>query len=183
MVLCTLPAYYSFSVNLEQLSGKPLSSLRQCLQWHLGMKFGKRLASEASRRWRPFYLDYKTVKRAIQHDVRARGLTSTALTAQEAVTVCMLCMQHLMNATCSPADPFGAQFAEAIQQELERINAFYSEQEQQLEVVTKLASQHELLVFAMVFNPQPRHFDSPMAAGCIGRPSARWPDIVRSTPF
>ncbi|KAL0039408.1 hypothetical protein WJX79_007128 [Trebouxia sp. C0005] len=66
------------------------------------MKFGKRLASEASRRWRPFYLDYKTVKRAIQHDVRAR-------------------------------DPSGPQFAAAIQQELERINAFYSEQEQQLE--------------------------------------------------
>ncbi|KAL0044617.1 hypothetical protein WJX82_002935 [Trebouxia sp. C0006] len=66
------------------------------------MKFGKRLASEASRRWRPFYLDYKTVKRAIQHDVRAR-------------------------------DPCGPQFGAAIQQELERINAFYSEQEQQLE--------------------------------------------------
>lgn len=45
----------------------------QCLQWRFQMKFGKRLASEASRRWRPFYLDYKTVKRAIQHDVRARG--------------------------------------------------------------------------------------------------------------
>ncbi len=66
-------------------------------------------------------------------------------------------MQQLMNATCSPADPFGPQFSAAIQQELERINAFYSEQEQQLEVVTELASQHEPLVFAMVLNPQPRH--------------------------
>ena len=54
------------------------------------MKFGKRLASEASRRWRPFYLDYKTVKRAIQHDVRARGLTSTAFTAQNLATKNML---------------------------------------------------------------------------------------------
>lgn len=49
---------------------------RVSLQVGLSMKFGKRLASEASRRWRPFYLDYKTVKRAIQHDVRARGQSS-----------------------------------------------------------------------------------------------------------
>ncbi|KAA6419636.1 MAG: CTD small phosphatase 2-like [Trebouxia sp. A1-2] len=77
------------------------------------MKFGKRLASEASRRWRPFYLDYKTVKRAIQHDVRAR-------------------------------DPSGPQFAAAIQQELERINAFYSEQEQQLETFNTAARLHLL---------------------------------------
>lgn len=68
-----------------------LWKLRQwCLQWHLGMKFGKRLASEASRRWRPFYLDYKTVKRAIQHDVRARGLIPTALDTQDVATDCML---------------------------------------------------------------------------------------------
>ena len=37
------------------------------------MKFGKRLALEAARRWRPFYLDYKACKRAIQQDVNARG--------------------------------------------------------------------------------------------------------------
>ncbi len=54
---------------------------------------------------------------------------------------------------CSPADPSGPQFAAAVQQELERINAFYSEQEQQLEVVTKVASKHGPLVFAVVLNP------------------------------
>ena len=37
------------------------------------MKFGKRLAAEAARRWRPYYLDYKACKRAIQQDVHALG--------------------------------------------------------------------------------------------------------------
>jgi len=37
------------------------------------MKFGKRLALEAARRWRPSYLDYKACKRAIQQDVNACG--------------------------------------------------------------------------------------------------------------
>lgn len=37
------------------------------------MKFGKRLAAEAARRWRPYYLDYKSCKRAIQQDVLAEG--------------------------------------------------------------------------------------------------------------
>jgi SPX domain protein involved in polyphosphate accumulation len=37
------------------------------------MKFGKRLAAEAARRWRPYYLDYKACKRAIQQDVHANG--------------------------------------------------------------------------------------------------------------
>ncbi len=65
------------------------------------MKFGKRLASEASRRWRPFYLDYKTVKRAIQHDVRARGLTPTARNPQD-----VLGMQQLLNAVMLTCRPF-----------------------------------------------------------------------------
>jgi len=33
------------------------------------MKFGKRLALEAARRWRPFYLDYKACKQ----DVNSAG--------------------------------------------------------------------------------------------------------------
>jgi SPX domain protein involved in polyphosphate accumulation len=37
------------------------------------MKFGKRLAAEASRRWHSFYLDYKALKRALQVDVEAEG--------------------------------------------------------------------------------------------------------------
>lgn len=37
------------------------------------MKFGKRLAAEASRRWRGSFLDYKAIKRAIQLDVECRG--------------------------------------------------------------------------------------------------------------
>lgn len=37
------------------------------------MKFGKRLAAEASRRWRPFYLDYKALKRALARDVSNKG--------------------------------------------------------------------------------------------------------------
>ncbi|KAK9836188.1 hypothetical protein WJX81_007747 [Elliptochloris bilobata] len=50
------------------------------------MKFGKRLALEAARRWRPFYLDYKACKRAIQQDVNARdasGRTFEAVLCQE----------------------------------------------------------------------------------------------------
>jgi SPX domain protein involved in polyphosphate accumulation len=43
------------------------------------MKFGKRLAAEAARRWRPYYLDYKACKRAIQQDVTAKGLLPTNL--------------------------------------------------------------------------------------------------------
>ncbi len=37
------------------------------------MKFGKRLAAEAARRWRQHYLDYKVVKKAIQDDVVSLG--------------------------------------------------------------------------------------------------------------
>ena len=37
------------------------------------MKFGKRLLAEAERRWLPYYLDYKALKRAIQADVDAKG--------------------------------------------------------------------------------------------------------------
>ncbi|KAK9814688.1 hypothetical protein WJX72_009831 [[Myrmecia] bisecta] len=36
------------------------------------MKFGKRLSSEAARRWKPFYFDYKNVKRAISADVQSK---------------------------------------------------------------------------------------------------------------
>ncbi|KAK9844379.1 hypothetical protein WJX74_001674 [Apatococcus lobatus] len=39
------------------------------------MKFGKRLAAEASRRWRGSFLDYKAIKRAIQLDVECRDAT------------------------------------------------------------------------------------------------------------
>lgn len=38
------------------------------------MKFGKRLAAEAARRWRDQYYDYKVTKRAIQEDIAANGM-------------------------------------------------------------------------------------------------------------
>jgi len=38
-----------------------------------GMKFGKRLAAEAARRWLDHYLDYKEQKKAIQDDIAAGG--------------------------------------------------------------------------------------------------------------
>ena len=41
------------------------------------------------------------------------------------------------------ADPLGRQFATALQQELERINAFYIEQEQELEVTTSPRCRHD----------------------------------------
>jgi len=85
--------------------------------------------------------------------------------------------------SCSPADPSGPQFAAAIQQELERINAFYSEQEQQLEVVTKLASKDGPEVFAIVLNPQTKHLTILLVAGCTGRPSTQQPDFVCSVPL
>jgi SPX domain protein involved in polyphosphate accumulation len=37
------------------------------------MKFGKRLISEAARRWGAEYLDYKAVKRALKSDLSAGG--------------------------------------------------------------------------------------------------------------
>lgn len=37
------------------------------------MKFGKRLTSEAARRWGTEYLDYKAVKRALKEDLRQGG--------------------------------------------------------------------------------------------------------------
>jgi len=37
------------------------------------MKFGKRLLSEAERRWMAYYVDYKALKRAIQSDIVRQG--------------------------------------------------------------------------------------------------------------
>ena len=37
------------------------------------MKFGKRLTSEAARRWGSEYLDYKAIKRALKEDLRQGG--------------------------------------------------------------------------------------------------------------
>ncbi len=65
--------------------------------------------------------------------------------------------------SCLPADPCGPQFAAAIQQELERINAFYSDQEQQLEVVTMLSSSDEVGVCYRL-QLTDKAFDSPV--GC-----------------
>lgn len=39
------------------------------------MKFGKRLAAEAARKWRPFYLDYKVLKAAIAEDVASKDVS------------------------------------------------------------------------------------------------------------
>lgn len=36
------------------------------------MKFGKRIAAEAARRWTPFYFDYKSAKKAIKGDIAAQ---------------------------------------------------------------------------------------------------------------
>ena len=37
------------------------------------MKFGKRLASEAARRWSDSYFDYKAIKKAIKDDIDNKG--------------------------------------------------------------------------------------------------------------
>ena len=47
------------------------------------MKFGKRLAAEAARRWLDHYLDYKEQKRAIQDDIAAGGKYWTACFATD----------------------------------------------------------------------------------------------------
>ena len=48
------------------------------------MKFGKRVASEASRSsHQQHFLDYKACKRAIQQDVLANGVPQTAHTLPE----------------------------------------------------------------------------------------------------
>ncbi|KAG1661655.1 hypothetical protein FOA52_007536 [Chlamydomonas sp. UWO 241] len=41
------------------------------------MKFGKRLAAEAARRWCSFYFDYKAIKKAIKDDIDAKDVTGT----------------------------------------------------------------------------------------------------------
>ena len=62
------------------------------------MKFGKRLAAEAARRWRPYYLDYKACKRAIQHDVSCRGAACQACQAMEMPTCTQLACQASVQA-------------------------------------------------------------------------------------
>lgn len=41
------------------------------------MKFGKRLAAEAARRWAPYYFDYKAIKKAIKDDINSRDVQGT----------------------------------------------------------------------------------------------------------
>uniref|UniRef100_A0A7R9VSK2 SPX domain-containing protein n=1 Tax=Chlamydomonas euryale TaxID=1486919 RepID=A0A7R9VSK2_9CHLO len=41
------------------------------------MKFGKRLAAEAARRWCTFYFDYKAIKKAIKDDIDAQDASGT----------------------------------------------------------------------------------------------------------
>lgn len=100
------------------------------------MKFGKRLASEAARRWRPAYLDYKALKRAIEYDVQTHGEKTTSML--DNCCVCYTCSaanaQLLKHKTAYSADAVGQRFNSTLQHELQRVNKFYSEQEHALEV-------------------------------------------------
>lgn len=52
----------------------------------LQMKFGKRLAAEASRRWTESYFDYKAIKKAIKDDVSSKGTSHMKVHEQERAT-------------------------------------------------------------------------------------------------
>lgn len=84
------------------------------------MKFGKRLAAEASRRWRPFYIDYKALKRALARDVSNHGALVVGGPS---------CCTH------AHPDPNGTAFALVLKQELKKISAFYVEKEEELQAI------------------------------------------------
>jgi hypothetical protein len=104
------------------------------------MKFGKRLAEEAARRWRPFYLDYKAVKRAIQRDVDALGgwpqLTVLAPAVLHPYRLHAILPSPLISLVpcCCTTDAQGHAFEVVIKQELQKISAFYVDKEEELEV-------------------------------------------------
>lgn len=118
------------------------------------MKFGKRLASEAARRWRPAYLDYKALKRAIEYDVQRHG---------EYLTCCYQSARHVsplrgllnceMPHVFSSADLVGQKFNSTLQHELQRVNAFYIQQEQSLEVslASHFAAAQQYLMTQVLF--------------------------------
>ena len=93
------------------------------------MKFGKRLAAEAARRWLDHYFDYKEQKRAIQDDIAARGVQDPMLRCGfgRVVTAPLISIS-------GAADPQGRHFQAAIQAQLEKISKFYRAKELQLEV-------------------------------------------------
>ena len=114
------------------------------------MKFGKRLAAEAARRWRPYYLDYKACKRAIQQDVHANGARPCSFCRGRSNTVfqsqmqgCIACPVWQLALTASSeadgelrtcTDARGRNFEAVLRHELAKISAFYADKEAELEV-------------------------------------------------
>ena len=106
------------------------------------MKFGKRLAAEAARRWRDNYYDYKITKRAIQDDIAAHGvycppsvwLLLDVLLGLLPVTNRRHGAAKLLDALVH-SDPQGGHFEAAILHELQKISSFYSAKEAELEVL------------------------------------------------
>ena len=95
------------------------------------MKFGKRLAAEASRRWRGSFLDYKAIKRAIQLDVECRGIACT----QNRVKRRLLFGLDILQGGCaSTADATGRNFDIVLRHELHKVSAFYVDKEEELMV-------------------------------------------------
>lgn len=94
-------------------------SLCVTARWALGnlrMKFGKRLAGEASRRWRPFYIDYKALKQAIQRDIDGRGTTKAPPESVFGIQhLALLALFSLMNSNLpSKSLPCGRSFREIL---------------------------------------------------------------------
>ncbi len=97
------------------------------------MKFGKRLAAEAARRWLDHYLDYKEQKRAIQDDITAGGASHPQ--AELWVEVGRVLTTPLTSIN-GAADPQGRHFQAAMQAQLDKISNFYRAKELQLEVTS-----------------------------------------------
>lgn len=114
------------------------------------MKFGKRLAAEAARRWTEQYLDYKLIKRALKLDIKSKGelgipkipfCPNTRFLPVGAIkksTCPRVYHQKCSNPLPFRADATGQQFQAALLQELQKVSKFYLEKAEALEVCSCL---------------------------------------------
>lgn len=128
------------------------------------MKFGKRLAQEASRRWSTAYLDYKALKKALRDDLKTQGVregfscqapvlysyphqdeggANIWCNLQSALQHCVQLCNHARGwvfanarvpSLCADADAQGRAFQHLLVAELQKVSTFYRERSTQLEV-------------------------------------------------
>jgi SPX domain protein involved in polyphosphate accumulation len=88
------------------------------------MKFGKRLASEASRRWVNEWIHYKSLKRSIKEDLRNHG---------QCVISTIFC-SSVFTLFRYLADGNASSYRAALLRELARVSTFYCQKEVELAV-------------------------------------------------